>query len=205
MNAVFSADSLFVLFQCLTSLSVVSIHYIEQGGDVMSKVETLREEASDKSDGKQIVAFSLGSEIYGVDISQVREIIPIQKIVPVPRAPEFVEGIINLRGKVIPVLDLRKHFGFEKKERDEDQKIVLAESHSESIGVIVDSVSSVLRIPEDSIEPPASVITGDGVEYIAGIAKMNSSLIVLLDLTKIISDAESRSLKEVDLASAVVK
>ena len=97
------------------------------------------------------------------------------------------------------------HFGFEKKERDEEQKIVLAESHGESIGVIVDSVSSVLRIQEDSIEPPASVIKGEGVDYIAGICKMNSSLIVLLDLTRIISDAESRSLKEVDLASAVMK
>ena len=171
----------------------------------MAKSDTLREEAAKKNDDRQIVAFSLGSETYGVDISQVGEIIPIQKIVPVPRAPEFVEGIINLRGKVIPVLDLRKHFGFEKKERDEEQKIVLAESHGESIGVIVDSVSSVLRIQEDSIEPPASVIKGEGVDYIAGICKMNSSLIVLLDLTRIISDAESRSLKEVDLASAVMK
>ncbi len=154
---------------------------------------------------RQIVAFSLGSETYGVDIGQVREIIPMQKIVPVPRAPEFVEGIINLRGKVIPVLDLRKHFGFEKKERDGNQKIVLSEAGGENIGVIVDSVSSVLRIPEDFVEPPASVITGDKVEYIRGIAKVNDSLIVLLDLTRIISDAESKTLKEVDLASAVVK
>ncbi|QUL97650.1 MAG: purine-binding chemotaxis protein CheW [Candidatus Fermentithermobacillus carboniphilus] len=154
---------------------------------------------------KQIVAFSLGSETYGVDIAQVREIIPIQKIVPVPRAPDFVEGIINLRGRVIPVLDLRHHFGFEKKKQDPDQRIVLTEVDGESIGVIVDSVSSVLRIPEASIEPPASVITGDDIEYIQGIAKVGSNLIVLLDLTKIISDAEKRTLKEVDLASAVVR
>ncbi|MFA6654665.1 MAG: chemotaxis protein CheW, partial [Bacillota bacterium] len=121
----------------------------------MSETRYFYEEDSEKGTERQIVAFALGSETYGVDISQVREIIPIQKIVPVPRAPDFVEGIINLRGKVIPVLDLRKHFGFEKKERDDEQKIVLAESHGESIGVIVDSVYSVLRIPEDSIEPPA--------------------------------------------------
>ncbi len=155
--------------------------------------------------GRQIVAFSLGSEVYGVDIEKVREIIPIQKIVPVPRAPDFVEGIINLRGKVIPVLDLRKHFGFAKKEYSTEQRIVLTESDGESIGVIVDSVSTVLRISQDSVEGPAPVITGGEVDYIQGIAKVNDSLIVLLDLTLIISDAEKRALKNVDLASAVVK
>ncbi len=154
---------------------------------------------------RQIVAFSLGSETYGVEIGQVREIIPVQKIVPVPRAPEFVEGIINLRGKVIPVLDLRKHFGFAKAEQTPEHRIVLTESNGESIGVIVDSVSSVLRISQDFIEPPASVITGDRIEYIKGIAKVDDSLIILLDLTRIISDAERRTLKDVDLASAVVK
>lgn len=154
---------------------------------------------------RQIVAFSLGSETYGVDIGQIREIIPVQKVVPVPRAPEFVEGIINLRGKVIPVLDLRQHFGFEKKERNPNQRILLIEVGGDSIGVRVDSVLSVLRIPEDSIEPPASVLTGDGNDYIQGIAKVEDNLIVLLDLTRIISDAEKGTLKELDLASAGVK
>ena len=154
---------------------------------------------------RQIVAFTLGSEIYGVDIASVREIIPIQKIVSVPRAPEFVEGIINLRGRVIPVLDLRKHFGFERKKGDRNQRIVLVEAGSESIGVIVDSVSSVLRIADDSVEPPASVIVGPEIEYIYGIAKVDGDLIVLLDLTRIISDAEKRTLKEADLRTAVVQ
>jgi len=153
---------------------------------------------------RQVVAFALGSETYGVDINKVKEIIPIQKIVPVPRAPVFVEGIINLRGKVIPVLDLRKHFGFEKKALDPNQRIVLTEVSDENVGVIVDSVSSVIRIPEDSIEPPASVIVGEEIEYIQGIAKLGDNLIVLLDLTRIISDAQKRTLKEMDLASAVV-
>lgn len=153
---------------------------------------------------RQVVAFTLGSETYAVDIGKVREIIPIQKIVPVPRAPDFVEGIINLRGRVIPVLDLRKHFGFEKKPFDPSQKIILTEVDDENIGVIVDSVASVLRIPEDAIEPPASVIIGQEIHYIQGIAKLGQNLIVLLDLTRIISDAEKRTLKEVDLASAVI-
>ncbi len=154
---------------------------------------------------KQIVAFTLGTEIYGVDIATVREIIPIQKIVNVPRAPEFVEGIINLRGRVIPVLDLRKHFGFERKTGDPNQRIVLVETGAESIGVIVDSVSSVLRVRDDAVEPPSSVIVGAEIEYIYGIAKVDDNLIVLLDLTRIISDAEKRTLKEVDLHSALVQ
>lgn len=154
---------------------------------------------------RQIVAFSLGSETYGVDIASVREIIPVQKIVSVPRAPEFVEGIINLRGRVIPVLDLRKHFGFEQKKGDPNQRIVLVEAGDESIGVIVDAVSSVLRIPEESVEPAASVIVGNEIDYIQGIAKVGEELVVLLDLTKIISDAEKRTLREVDLRAAVVQ
>lgn len=154
---------------------------------------------------RQIVAFSLGTETYGVDIASVREIIPMQKIVSVPRAPVFVEGIINLRGRVIPVLDLRKHFGFEQKKGDPNQRIVLVEAGTGSIGVIVDAVSSVLRIPEDSVEPPATVIVGPEVEYIQGIAKVDDGLIVLLDLTKIISEAERRTLKDADLRSAVVQ
>ena len=154
---------------------------------------------------RQLVAFSLGTETYGVDIATVKEIIPLQRIVTVPRAPSFVEGIINLRGRVIPVLDLRRHFGFEQKKGDPNQRIVLVETETESIGVIVDSVSSVLRIPEDAVEPPSSVIVGPEIEYIIGIAKVDKDLIVLLDLTKIISDAEKKMLKEADLRSAVVQ
>lgn len=160
---------------------------------------------SSASGERQIVAFSLGTETYGVDIASVREIIPIQRIVSVPRAPSFVEGIINLRGRVIPVLDLRKHFGFEQKKGDPNQRIVLVEAGSESIGVIVDAVSSVLRIPDDCVEAPASVIVGPEIEYINGIAKIDKDLVVLLDLTKIISDVEKKTLKETDLRSAVVQ
>lgn len=154
---------------------------------------------------RQIVVFSLGSETYGVDIASVREIIPVQKIVSVPRAPDFVEGIINLRGRVIPVLDLRKHFGFEQKKGDPSQRIVLVEAGQESIGVIVDAVSSVLRISDESVEPAASVIVGAEIEYIQGIAKVDEELVVLIDLTKIISDAEKRTLRDVDLRAAVVQ
>jgi purine-binding chemotaxis protein CheW len=154
---------------------------------------------------RQIVAFSLGSETYGVDIASVREIIPVPNIVSVPRAPDYVEGIINLRGRVIPVLDLRKHFGFERKKGDPNQRIVLVEAGQESVGVIVDAVSSVLRISDEQVEPAATVIVGAEIEYIQGIAKVDEDLVVLIDLTKIISDAEMRTLREVDLRASIVQ
>lgn len=153
---------------------------------------------------RQIVVFSLGNESYGVDIASVREIIVMQKITPVPRTPEFVQGIINLRGRVIPVLDLRKHFGFEVKPPDEDQRIVVADVDGEIVGVVVDSVFSVMRVPDSAIEPPSPMVTGPEAQYLVGIAKTEDRLIILLDIAKIITDAEKRMLKEMDLAHAVL-
>ena len=169
-----------------------------------SREETVAGEALTQRE-RQVVVFSLGQERYGVDISTVRRIIPIQKIVPVPRCPDFVEGIINLRGRIIPVLDLRRHFGLERRPRGEDERIVWVELGADSVGVIVDSVSSVTRIPEDSIQPAAHVVIGPDVEYIEGIAKIGDDLVILLDLTRIIKDAEKEALRESDLRASVVQ
>lgn len=154
---------------------------------------------------RQMVVFSLNSEDYGVDIEKIREIIPMQTIVSVPRAPQFVEGIINLRGRVIPVLDLRRHFGFEKKPPGPAQRIVIVEADQECTGVVVDSVSSVIQVPREAIEDPSEVIIGSDVGYIQGVAKVDNDLIVLLDLAAIITEAQKKTLKEADVASAVVR
>lgn len=153
---------------------------------------------------RQIVVFSIGEEWYGVEIASVREIIVMQKITPVPRTPDFVQGIINLRGRVIPVLDLRKHFGFEVKPFDEEQRIMVADVGGEIVGVVVDSVLSVMRVPEAAVEPPSPMVTGPEAQYLVGVAKTENKLIILLDMAKIITDAEKRVLKEMDLAHAVV-
>lgn len=137
--------------------------------------------------------------MYGVDIGAVREIIPVQKIVPVPRAPDFVEGVINLRGRVIPVLDLIKHFGFQRASDNGYRRIMLVDVDGESIGVAVDSVSSVLWISPSQIEPPAEVVVGPHIDYIQGIAKVDDGLIVLVDLSRIISDAEKKAIKNANL------
>lgn len=131
---------------------------------------------------KQLVVFSLAAEAYGVDIGSIREIIRMQEITRVPRTPEFVEGVINLRGKVIPVVDLRKRFGFPASETTKDTRIVVVDIGGQDIGVTVDAVTEVLRIGVDRVEPPSSVITTADSDYLLGIAKLESRLIILLDL-----------------------
>ena len=142
---------------------------------------------------RQLVVFDLATEAYGVDIGAVREIIRLQEITNVPRTPEFVKGVINLRGKVIPVVDLRKRFGLPVGEESTENRIVVVDIGGQDIGVIVDAVNEVLRIFSDSVEPPSSVITTADSDYLMGIAKVEDRLIILLDLESVLS-AEERAL-----------
>ena len=127
---------------------------------------------------KQLVVFDLAEEAYGVDIGAVREIIRMQDITQVPRTPEFVEGVINLRGKVIPVVDLRKRFGFEAEDATKDTRIVVVDIGGQDIGVVVDAVNEVLRVAAGAVEPPSSVITTADSEYLLGIVKLETRLIM---------------------------
>ena len=154
-----------------------------------------------QQDEQQLVVFDLSTEAYGVDIGAVREIIRLQDITRVPRTPEFVEGVINLRGKVIPVVDLRKRFGLPTEDESKENRIVVVDIGAQDIGVVVDAVTEVLRIPTGSVEPPASVITTADSEYLLGIAKLDSRLIILLDLEQVLTEAEHESLREMELAA----
>ncbi len=155
---------------------------------------------------RQLVVFDLNEEAYGVDISQVREIIRMQEITRVPRAPDFIEGVINLRGKVIPVVDLRARFSMPSTERTEEHRICVVDVDGQDIGMVVDAVKEVSRIPSSSIEPPSSVITTNDSEYLTGIVKTDEKLIILLDIAKVISNSEADALAEVqespDIAAA---
>jgi len=135
---------------------------------------------------KELVLFELGKEIYGVDISVVYEIIRMQPITKVPKAPFFVEGVINLRGKVIPIVDMRKRFGLPKVEQNKDNRIMVLESAGQNIGIIIDAVTEVLRIPSDSIEPPSNIIVSAASDYLLGIAKYNKNMIILLDMERVL-------------------
>ena len=145
---------------------------------------------------RQLVIFDLASGLYGVDIESVKEIIRMQETTKVPRTPEFVEGIINLRGKVDPVVDLRRRLSLPVGEQNEANRIVVVDIGGQDIGFVVDAVTEVLRITSDAVEPPSQVITDTGSEYLMGIAKVGGKLIILVDLTKVLSELELTSLED---------
>ncbi len=145
----------------------------------------------------QLVTFSIGGEEFGVEILTVQEIIRMLEITRVPKAPDFVEGVINLRGKVIPIIDLRKRFGLESKSHDKNTRIVVIEINKMIVGFVVDSVSEVLRIPADTVEPPPPVVAGLDSEYISGVGKLEDRLLILLDLDRLLSREEKSVLSQV--------
>ncbi len=151
---------------------------------------------------KQLVVFDLNTEAYGVDIGAVREIIRLQDITTVPGTPDFVEGVINLRGKVTPVVDLRKKLHITVAEQNAENRIVVMDIAGQDIGMVVDAVTEVLRISASAVEPPSKVITNTtDHDYLMGIAKLDEKLIILLDLDKVLSLQEKQELSEATLAA----
>jgi purine-binding chemotaxis protein CheW len=143
----------------------------------------------------KVVSFHLGSEEYGVDIAQVQEIIRMVEITHVPRAPHFMEGVINLRGQLIPIIDLRTRFAMPRVDTTKSTRIV-----SKRVGIIVDSVSEVLNIPLEQVEDAPDMIAGVGTEYIQGVGKVGDRLIILLDLTMVITGDEKAQLESAELS-----
>ncbi len=159
--------------------------------EVMTKQDSTAIAASDEL---QLVSFNIGTEEFGVDILKVQEINRMVEITKVPQAPHYVEGVINLRGKVIPIVDLRKRFSLELKEHDKNTRIVVVDIGGNIMGMIVDSVSEVLRLPANTIEPPPEIVTGINSEYIKGVAKLDDRLLIFLDLSKVIDVNEMAAL-----------
>lgn len=139
---------------------------------------------------EQLVVFSVANESFGIDISTVQEIIRLQQVTDVPNAPMYVKGIINLRGKVIPIIDLREKLGFIGGEETSASRIVVVDIHGSTVGMIVDSVSEVLRLSNDAIEKPSSIIESYE-RYLRGIGKLDEKLIMLLDIESIVPEAVS--------------
>lgn len=140
-----------------------------------------------KTDGSiQLVSFRLGAEEYGIEIGKVREIILVGGITQVPRTPNYVKGLINLRSSVIPIIDLKLRFGMSESVRTEETRIIVVSVSQRTIGIVVDSVNEVLRVPTENIAPPPLSVAGLGHDYLTGIAKINERLLILLDITKIL-------------------
>jgi len=127
----------------------------------------------------QLVSFKLGKEEFGLDIQSIQEINRMVDITRVPNSPDFISGVINLRGQVIPIVDLRKRFKFPQKEYDKDTRIIIVEVNRMVVGFVVDAVSEVIRISKNITEPPPPIIAGIGSEYIVSVAKLENRLIIL--------------------------
>ncbi len=142
----------------------------------------------------QVVVCELGDERYGLDIAKVFEIIRHQPITAVPGSPFFVKGVINLRGRIIPVVDLRERFGMPGAEPTKETRIVVAESSGVRVGLIVDSVSEVLLVPAEAVEATPEVAAGSDTEYLKGIAKLGDRLVLLLELNGLFGVEEQSAL-----------
>jgi purine-binding chemotaxis protein CheW len=151
------------------------------------------EQEEDTQEGK-FLTFPIGKEEYGIEIRFVTEIIGIQKITDLPDMPAYVKGVINLRGKVIPVIDVRLRFGFEERDYDERTCIVVVNINEVAVGLIVDSVREVLDIPAGQIDPPPSVRKGAESRYIQGLGKVGDDVKIILDVNKLLFEEELEKL-----------
>jgi len=142
-------------------------------------------------DELQLVVFTIGTEEFGVEIMNVQEIIRMTNITKIPQASGYVKGIINLRGRIIVVINLDVIMGMQSKEHDENTRIIVADIGETVMGFVVDSVSEVIRLPESSVEPaPAIIANKIDTEYVQGVGKINDRLLILLDLNRILSANE---------------
>jgi purine-binding chemotaxis protein CheW len=139
----------------------------------------------------QLVGFRVGGEEFGINILRVQEIIRAQQLTRVPSSPDCMEGVMNLRGKIIPVIALRKRFGLEEAPPDKQNRIVVVEIQGGVLGFIVDAVSEVLRIATDKVEPPPRLAVVER-EYVSGVGKIGDRLLILLDTDRLISSSEGQ-------------
>jgi len=153
------------------------------------------------SDQLQLVSFWVGQEEYAFDILRVREINRMMTITAVPKSPEVVEGVINLRGLIIPVIDLRKQFGVADTSQSEDSRIVVVEVDQRIVGFIVDKVNEVLRINQSIVDPPPSIMTGVNSDYIQGVGKLEDRLLILLDLDRLFNGGDLTSIQNMSDAA----
>ena len=147
-------------------------------------------------DTHQFVSFRLSDEEYGIPILRVQEIIRYEELTRIPQSEEFIDGVLNLRGRVVPVIDLRKRFILTDAERNNATRIVVVEIDNQVVGLVVDAVNEVQTIEENQIDPPPPLGTGISAEYIYGMGKIEDRLIILLNIERILKEEEKAAMAE---------
>ncbi|GEB30927.1 MULTISPECIES: chemotaxis protein CheW [Brevibacillus] len=146
----------------------------------------------------KVIVFRLKDEEYGVEVNQVKSIEKLEHITRVPRTPPFVKGVINLRGVVTPIIDLRNRFGLEESLYSESTRIIIVAVGELEVGLIVDAANDVIDIPVNAIEPPPEVVGGVEAAYLRGVAKLDKRLLILLNLDKVLSTEEIKQLDSIE-------
>ncbi len=146
----------------------------------------------------QLVSFVIGKEEFGIDILIVKEINRITQITKMPNSPDYVEGVINLRGRIIPIVDLRSRLGLPRKESDKNTRIIVLEISGKTIGFIVDAVKEVLRVPDSIMEAPPEIVSGVNSEFIKSVGKLEDRLIIIIDQEKLLTSKEKQELVKLD-------
>jgi len=139
----------------------------------------------------QVACFRLGEDIYAIDIMRIKEIIRPQKLAVLPKAPVFMEGVLNLRGAVIPVVDLRKRFDMPEREIDRNRRLLIVALAGRTLGIVVDEVTEVITVPVANIKPPPQVSQGVGAEYLVGVCLVQDDLVMLLDPDRLLTWSEA--------------
>ncbi|OHD18387.1 MAG: chemotaxis protein CheW [Spirochaetes bacterium GWD1_27_9] len=157
--------------------------------------------ASDDDEDTQsnkFLSFKIGDESYGIEIKSIIEIVEVQRIIEVPDMPVYIKGVVNLRGKVIPVMDLRLRFNMQERKYDDRTCIIIVNVNNTAVGLIVDNVDEVLEIPENSIEPPPNFKTRSGSnKFINGLGKISEEVKILLDVQKILYDEDFQKISNI--------
>lgn len=146
----------------------------------------------------KVIVFQLNDESYGVDVYQVRSIERMQPITRVPGAPPFVKGVINLRGVVTPVIDLRSRLGLQEQPYTDETRIIIVSVDDKDVGLIVDAANDVIDLPASSVEPPPDVVGGVRTEFLRGVAKWGDGVLVLLNLDRVLTLDERMQLKQIE-------
>jgi purine-binding chemotaxis protein CheW len=157
----------------------------------------LSESMAQAKTSMQFVGFRLGEQEYAFRIEQIQEILIPDRVTQMPQVPDYVQGVSNLRGTIIPIISLRRLFDLEPKAKDEETRTIVANVGSRTIGCTVDAVTQVIRIPQEAIQPAPEIVKSTGSTYIAGFAKLESRLIILLEISELLDPEKLEHVREV--------